>query len=75
MLHTLDWAVHGEFGSERRRIVALASVAGLMMACSASDRGMGDRPGFPIRWVAGARVFLFATGLCCSDLRAYGKCG
>jgi len=51
-----------EFGSERAPIVALASAAGLMMACSAPIAGWAtDR--FPIRWVAGAGVLLFATGL------------
>jgi MFS family permease len=51
-----------EFGSERAPIVALASVAGLVMACAAPIAGWAtDR--FPIRWVAGTGVLLFATGL------------
>jgi MFS family permease len=51
-----------EFGSERAPIVALASMAGLMMACAAPIAGWAtDR--FPIRWVAGTGVLLFATGL------------
>jgi MFS family permease len=51
-----------EFGSGRAPIVALASVAGLVMACAAPIAGWAtDR--FPIRWVAGTGVLLFATGL------------
>ena len=51
-----------EFASERAPIVALSSIAGLMMACAAPIAGWAtDR--FPIRWVAGTGVLLFATGL------------
>jgi len=51
-----------EFGSQRAPIIALASVAGLMMACAAPIAGWAtDR--YPIRWVAGTGVMLFAIGL------------
>jgi MFS family permease len=51
-----------EFGSERAPIVALASLAGLVMAGAAPIAGWAtDR--FPIRWVAVAGVLLFAAGL------------